>query len=61
VTSRFIPEITEKFEGSISREIRASEEDVQRYLDSHMFRLLGFISRNLELQEEIKTGIVLLV
>jgi hypothetical protein len=60
-TSRFIPEITEKFEGSISLEIRASEEDVRRYLDGHMFRLPGFVSRNPELQEEIKTGIVLLV
>jgi hypothetical protein len=49
VTSRFIPEITKKFEGSISLEIRTSEEDVQRYLNSHMFRLPGFISRNPEL------------
>ena len=43
-TSRFIPEITERFQGSISLEIRASEEDVRRYLDGHMFRLPGFVS-----------------
>jgi NACHT domain len=60
-TSRFIPEVTEKFEGSISLEIRASEQDVRRFLDGHMSRLPGFVGRNSELQEEIKTGIVLLV
>jgi hypothetical protein len=57
-TSRFIPEITEKFEGNISLEIRASSEDVQRYLDGHMFRLPGFVRRSQELQEEIKIGII---
>jgi hypothetical protein len=36
-TSRFIPEITEKFEGSIVLEIRATAEDVRRYIDGHMF------------------------
>ncbi|KAH6718299.1 hypothetical protein BKA61DRAFT_599405 [Leptodontidium sp. MPI-SDFR-AT-0119] len=60
-TSRFIPEITEKFEGSISLEIRASEEDVRRYLDGHIFRLPAFVSRSPDLQEEIKARIVLLV
>jgi hypothetical protein len=60
-TSRFMPEVTEKFEGSISVEIRASEEDVRRYLDGHMYRLPGFVCCNTDLQEEIKSGIVLLV
>ncbi|KAH9204100.1 hypothetical protein DL95DRAFT_439405 [Leptodontidium sp. 2 PMI_412] len=60
-TSRFIPEVTEKFEGSISLEIRASEEDVRRYLDGHIFRLPAFVSRSPDLQEEIKARIVLLV
>jgi hypothetical protein len=57
-TSRFIPEITDKFEGSISLEIRASSEDVRRYLDGHMFRLPRFVSRSPELQEEIKSKII---
>jgi Cdc6-like AAA superfamily ATPase len=35
-TSRAIPEITKKFEGSISLEIRAKNEDVERYLDGRM-------------------------
>jgi hypothetical protein len=60
-TSRFLPEVTERFKGSISREILASEEDVRRYLDGCMFRLPAFVSRSPDLQEEIKIGIVLLV
>jgi hypothetical protein len=60
-TSRVLAEVTEKFEGSISLEIRASEEDVRRYLNGCMFRLPGFVGRNPDLQEEIKSGIVLLV
>lgn len=56
--SRFIPEITYEFKGSMSLEIRASNEDVLRYLDGHMFRLPGFVVRSPELQEEIKRAIV---
>ncbi|OAP56393.1 hypothetical protein AYL99_09572 [Fonsecaea erecta] len=58
VTSRFIPDITRKFEAATSLEIRASEEDVRRYVDGHIYRLPGFVSGNHDLQEEIKTGIV---
>jgi hypothetical protein len=57
-TSRFIPELTEIFNGSTLLEIRASNEDVRRYLDGHMFRLPGFVVRDPLLQEDIKTGIV---
>jgi hypothetical protein len=57
-TSRFIPEITEHFQGSISLEIRASEHDVRRYVDGHMSYLPSFVGRSPELQEDIKTGIV---
>jgi len=39
-------------------EIRASKEDVQRYLDGHMFQLPGFVVRSLELQVEIKNAII---
>jgi hypothetical protein len=58
MTSRFIPEIIEKFKGTISMEIRASNEDVGRYLDGHMFLLPGFVVCNRKLQEEIKTEII---
>jgi hypothetical protein len=57
-TSRFIPEITERFEGSMSLEIRASNEDVRRYLNGHMSQLPGFIRRSQELQDEVKAEIV---
>ena len=58
VTSRPIFSIEKKFEGNTSLEIRASDEDVRRYLEGCMFRLPGFVTRSLELQEEIKTSIV---
>jgi len=57
-TSRFIPEIMKKFDGSISLEIRASDEDVQRYLDGHMSQLPSCVQRSHDLQEEIKTEII---
>jgi ankyrin repeat protein len=57
-TSRHIPDITEKFEKSISLEIRASEEDVRSYLDGWMSKLPAFVGRNFGLQEEIKTGVI---
>lgn len=57
-TSRFIPEIMKEFEGSTILEIRASEDDLQRYLDGKMSRLRSFVSRNLTLQEEIRTEII---
>ena len=57
-TSRCIPEVEKEFEGSMSIEIRASDDDVQRYLDSHMSQLPSCVSRSNELQEEIKTEIM---
>ena len=54
-TSRFIPDITEKFNGSISLEIRAHAEDVRKYLDS---RILQSESKVLQsYREEIKAEI----
>lgn len=58
ITSRFILEIEKEFKGSISLEIRASHDDVQRYLDGKMSLLRPFVSKNLTLQAEIKTEIV---
>lgn len=57
-TSRFIPDITEVFQNSISLEISATEEDVRRYLQNHMLRLPAFVRRSPELQEEVKSSIV---
>ncbi|KAJ9493594.1 hypothetical protein H2202_010942 [Exophiala xenobiotica] len=58
VTSRFIPKIENEFSGSMKLEIRANEEDLSRYLDHHLQRLPSFVSRNKELQNDIKTTIV---
>jgi Cdc6-like AAA superfamily ATPase len=57
-TSRYISNIEKEFERSTLLEIRASDEDVRRYLDSHVLQLPGFVTRSLELQEEIKAAIV---
>jgi Cdc6-like AAA superfamily ATPase len=57
-TSRFIPEITEKFNEGMRLEIRASNQDVQRYLNGHMSQLPGCVLRSSELQDEIKAEII---
>jgi hypothetical protein len=57
-TSRLIPDIEKQFKGCLSREILASDEDVQRYLDGHMSQLPTFVLSKPELQDEIKTGII---
>jgi hypothetical protein len=57
-TSRFILDIEKAFDGSISLEIRAREDDVQRYLEGRMLQLPSFVSRNVGLQEEIKNAIM---
>jgi Cdc6-like AAA superfamily ATPase len=57
-TSRFIPEIGDKFDGSTLLEIRATEHDMRRYLDSHIAELTSSVDLSSELQEEITTGII---
>jgi hypothetical protein len=56
-TSRFILEITEVFKSSTSLEIRATRDNVERYLEGCIQQLLSFVQQNQQLQEEIKTGI----
>ncbi|KAH7201231.1 hypothetical protein DER44DRAFT_439363 [Fusarium oxysporum] len=56
-TSRFIPEIMDRFETSLSIEIRASPDDVARYLEGHIEQLPSFVQHDRQLQEEITTGI----
>ncbi|KAM0264877.1 hypothetical protein ACHAQJ_000393 [Trichoderma viride] len=57
-TSRFIPEIVDHFkETSVSLEIRASTEDIERYVKSRMGQLPAFIQQRQELQKEITTKI----
>jgi Cdc6-like AAA superfamily ATPase len=56
-TSRFIPDIMKEFETCISLEIRAHDEDIQRYLDWKMSQLQPFVLENLPLQGQIKAKI----
>jgi Cdc6-like AAA superfamily ATPase len=57
-TSRFIPEITEKFEGSTTLKVHARDEDIRSYLDGHMKTLPSFVREDPDLRGEIKTKIV---
>lgn len=54
-TSRFIPEIVEKFNFTGCRliEIRASDEDVQKYVQGHMSQLPRFVQTRQDLREQI--------
>ncbi|KAI0449366.1 hypothetical protein F5B21DRAFT_494476 [Xylaria acuta] len=56
-TSRDNPEIQDKFKGSAILEIRANNDDVERYLDDHMLALPAFIKDDFDLRQYIKTGI----
>jgi hypothetical protein len=58
-TSRFIPEITEKFNGSTLLEIRARDEDVRKYLDGCISQSESKFLKSYH--EEIKAGITKVV
>ena len=56
-TSRFIPDIENKFVGCLSLEVRASHEGIWNYLDECMSQLPEFVLDDADLQTEIKTDI----
>jgi hypothetical protein len=56
-TSRFIPEVIKHFEGCVSLEILASDEDVQRYIDGHILQLPSFVLRSSDIQEDIRNEV----
>ncbi|KAL2689263.1 hypothetical protein Neosp_003315 [[Neocosmospora] mangrovei] len=59
MTSRIIPDIQENFTGNtIELEIRASDEDVDRYLDSRVDSLSKVVRNNPKLREDIKTKLI---
>lgn len=58
MTSRFVPEIVQRFTGTATLKIRADSEDVQIYLASRMSRLPRFVSQDLEIQKEITDAII---
>lgn len=57
-TSRPIPEIESWFPEALSIQVRASDNDVRKYLDGQIARLPGFVARSPELLEQVKTQIV---
>lgn len=57
VTSRFIPEIENAFEGYPSIHISANHNDVWSYLDAQMMELPTFVREDAELQSETKSRI----
>ena len=57
-TSRFIPEVTEDFRLSPWLEVRASEEDVKRFVAGQIPRLPNCIQRDKELKSAVQIKIV---
>lgn len=57
-TPQFNPEIMENFQELLPLEIRASEDDVRRYLSGHIFKLTMLDGFSVDLWEEFKTGII---
>ncbi|KAH0493756.1 hypothetical protein TgHK011_000407 [Trichoderma gracile] len=57
-TSRHIPDVEKAFEGSLRREVLASEEDLHRYLEAHMEQLPGFLSDMDDLKQEIEKDLI---
>ncbi|OTB05176.1 hypothetical protein M426DRAFT_31693, partial [Hypoxylon sp. CI-4A] len=52
-TSRPIPEVTSRFNSSLTIEIRAREGDIQGYLKTHMTQLRQCVTQNADLQGAI--------
>lgn len=57
-TSRNIPDITEGFHDDIELEVRASDADLNRYLDDQITRLSKSVQRNEKLKQKIKSDII---
>ena len=58
LTSRFIPQIAQELRDPLYLEIRASDEDVRRYVQGHLNDLAKCVLKNTELQEIILDSIV---
>jgi hypothetical protein len=56
-TSRFVPDVTERFDGKPWLEIEADEHDIQAYLAEHMSHLPSFVQRSPDLQQQIMRNI----
>jgi hypothetical protein len=57
VTSRFIPDIVDKFIGALTLEVRASEEDVKRFVTGQIYRLPQCIQRDSALHDMVQNKV----
>ena len=57
-TSRFIPEIVNRFQNATKLEVQASKEDVERYLAGQLYRLPRCIQNDVALQGTIQDAII---
>ncbi|KAI9673848.1 MAG: hypothetical protein M1822_009584 [Bathelium mastoideum] len=57
-TSRFIPEVTEWFQSDLRLEVRASEEDVRRFVAGQISRLPNCIQCSEELKNDVQNKII---
>ena len=58
LTSRDVPLVTEKVQRCVRLEVRASDEDVRKYLEGRMDELPKIVSRSPNIQQSIKDAIV---
>lgn len=58
VTSRFIPDIVDDFSAALTLEVRASDEDVKRFVAGQTYRLPRCIKRDDKLQDMVQDKIV---
>lgn len=58
VTSRFIPDIVNKFSKALTLEVRASKEDVRRYVSGQIPQLPKRIQRDATLQKMVQDKVV---
>ncbi|QGA13764.1 hypothetical protein EYB26_001415 [Talaromyces marneffei] len=59
-TSRFIPEIKATFEvkNATSMEIKASDNDMLSYLNTHLSKLPSFVIKDYQIQEKVKSAVI---
>lgn len=58
VTSRDIGEINDLFSSAMQTRIKATGEDIDKYISTHMTTLPKFVLKNTDLQKHIKNAIV---
>lgn len=57
LTSRYIPRVVYYVQSDMTLEVRASDEDVRRYVDGRMNELPKFISKRPKLQQSVKDAV----